>query len=224
MTISTAPAADQCGYLQCLTQILLGYSAGNRCPRPAPWHSLLGSSACSTSMKHRRKRRALHSATTCSATVDSAAFRPIEDPRHAPWGPPIPQRNIQRQTAGGTASTFSVNVGQTHHRTLAKLLFDLSQRGIQCFLLFRRNPCVLIFRLLTAHIKTSVFAKILSAAGSDSRKRGHLPGRSAMERHEPTISIIAFPTANNAALLFLKYYKHLFSFHKKCIIPPRRAD
>ena len=199
--MSTGTGADQClGDLQWPAhRYPAGIPAGSRCPRPGrPWHRL-GSSACSTSMNTAEPPRfwAFCHNMQCNGGF-TAAFRPI-DLDDTPLGDTTDaQRNIQRQTAGGNGLYIQCGMlAQTHHRTLAKLLFDLSQCGIQCLLLFRSNRCVLIFRLLNSHIKTSVFAKNpIRCPVRQQKKRGHLPGRLPWKRaHELTIFIIAFPTA-----------------------------
>ena len=164
--------ADQClGDLQCLlTGIRLGYQQG--IDVHAQRLGIVGIQCVFHIDEHRRTAALLafcHN-MQCNGGF-TAAFRPI-DLDDTPLGDTTDaQRNIQRQTAGGNGLYIQCGMlAQTHHRTLAKLLFDLSQCGIQCLLLFRSNRCVLIFRLLNSHIKTSVFAKILSAARSDSRK------------------------------------------------------
>ena len=149
----------------------------------------------------------------------TAAFRSIDLDDASLGHTADPQCDIQRQAAGGNCLHIQGGVlTKTHDRTLAELLFNLSQRSIQCLLLLRSYRCVFIFRLLNSHIKTSVFAKTsVCCPGQPSHSRKNaafLPAGLPWKRaHELTISHYTVLRTQNQppGRFFLGFCEYLFS-------------
>ncbi|MPM55052.1 hypothetical protein SDC9_101837 [bioreactor metagenome] len=62
----------------------------------------------------------------------AGGLRPVDLDDPAPWQAPDAERDVQRHRPGRDHLDVGVRpVSQTHHRTLAVLLLDLAERGVQ---------------------------------------------------------------------------------------------